>query len=288
MQDISNLDELFNQYSRGTLSKKELEGLIFRFILENYQRFHLFDWNKDKCTDYLCWLYPRLSRAIGTYKNTGASFDAYIGALVHWSAREYRTREMDHYITEYACWKAKAEEMEVCSPEPEYLETCVPIPRVTNPRQVLVLLLKTYFYVSEDFLSRAAPALGMGEKKLRQLVEKIRTLRLRRDEEIRGLQERIHCQYYRCIAFEKRLESLSEGSVRYIKMQERVARAKTRLTTMKARLGAMRAEATNRQIAEVLGVPKGTIDSNLYAIKQKFAENTGKDPSCPGGTPCLS
>ncbi|MDR2103179.1 MAG: hypothetical protein LBP42_03635, partial [Treponema sp.] len=138
MEKTSSLSELFNQYSQGDLTQKELEGLIFRFILENYRRFHLFDWGKDKCVDYLCWLYPRLSRAIRTYKNTGASFEAYIGSLVHWSAREYRSREADHYVTEYACWQAKAEEMAVANAEPEYIETAAPVKPVSNPRQVLV------------------------------------------------------------------------------------------------------------------------------------------------------
>jgi DNA-directed RNA polymerase specialized sigma24 family protein len=287
MRDSSTMDELFDRYTRKEINKKEFEGLIFRYILENYQRFHLFDWNKDKCTEYLCWLYPRLSRAIESYKNTGASFDAYISAMVHWSAREYRTRETDHRITEYACWKAKAEEMAVCDQEPEYPESRAPIPPVPNPRQVLVLLLKTYFYLSEDFLSRAAPALGIEKEKLRHLVEELRALRLRRDEEIRGLRERIHCQYYRCIAFEKRMESLSEDSARYIKTGEKLVRARARLGTMKARLASIRVEATNRQIAEVLGIPKGTVDSNLYAVKQRFTKHTG-GLSCPEGGPCLS
>jgi hypothetical protein len=275
MHDFSSLDELFNRYSRGDLSKKEFEELIFRFIIKNRQRFRLFDWNEDKCVDYLCWLYPRLSRAVETYKNTGASFDAYIGALVHWSAREYRTREAEHKITEYACWKAKAEELTVHNPEPEYSEIRVPVQPFPNPRQVLILLLKSYFYVSEDFLSRAAPALGMGKEKLRQLVDELRKLRLRRDEEIRGLRERIFCQYYRCLAFEKKLDLLPKGSVHYSRMEGRVLRARTRLAAMKTRLASMRMEATNRQIAEVLGIPKGTVDSSLHSIKQKFLGTAG-------------
>jgi DNA-directed RNA polymerase specialized sigma24 family protein len=38
---------------------------------------------------------------------------------------------------------------------------------------------------------------------------------------------------------------------------------------MKKRLGKMRTAASNRMIAEVLGVPLGTVDSSLYAIKNR-------------------
>jgi DNA-directed RNA polymerase specialized sigma24 family protein len=45
---------------------------------------------------------------------------------------------------------------------------------------------------------------------------------------------------------------------------------------MRRRLRSIRLDPSNRQVAEVLGVPKGTIDSNLYAVKSKW--RTGDRP----------
>ncbi|MDR3343061.1 MAG: hypothetical protein LBT14_09815 [Treponema sp.] len=271
MRDIVSLDDLWRQYACGTLQKKEFEGLIFQFILEHYQRFHLFDWDKDACTDYLCWLYPRISRAIEVYKDIGASFDSYIGSLVYWAAREYRSREADHYGTECACWAARAEEeMAVCSNDPEYWESGPVAKSIPNAQQLLVLLLKSYFFISEELLARAAPMIGIKRKRLRSLLDAIREQRLKQDDEVRNLQERIYGQYYRCIAYESKLAAVLAGTPAYEKIAGRLKRARTRFVAMKKRLTDCRLDPSNRQIAEVLGIPKGTVDSMLHAVKQKW------------------
>ena len=96
--DAYPLNAYLEAYYQERLNKKELEGLIFEFILKHHKQFGLAKWRRDECLDYVCWLYPRLSKAIDTYQDAGASFDAYIGTIVRLSAREYRSREIDHHI----------------------------------------------------------------------------------------------------------------------------------------------------------------------------------------------
>ncbi|GHT84551.1 hypothetical protein FACS1894137_07740 [Spirochaetia bacterium] len=275
------LTALLNRYSLGAISKKELEAQIYQFILDNYQQFHPYGWNKDDYMDYICSLYSRISAAIENYRDTGASFDAYINSLVRWCAKEYRAREADHYTAEYACWKARAQDDAACAEE----ETVYPEPKpgfdsVKNPRQILVLLLKSYHYMSPDFLERIAPALNMDAKKLGELVEALRKLRSEQEEEIRGLQERIHSQFYRCIIFEKKLKKAPANSGRHEDLQQCLVRGQKRLASMRERLAGMKAGASNRQVAEILESKKGTIDAHLAAIKAKrkqYDEGTAKE-----------
>jgi hypothetical protein len=211
-----------------------------------------------------------LSRAIDKYRETGASFEAYIAAMVRWSAREYRSRLADHHVTEYAAWTLRSSELMVHNSEPEYLPPESSRQTVFTPRQILFLLLKSYYYISDDFLDRIAPRVGMEKEKLASLINRLRELRTDREEEIRRLQERTHCQFYRCITFEKRLNAAPENSAHYAKMKSRLERARIRLTAMRKRLAGIRTDATNRQIAEVLGIPKGTVDSNLHTLKNRI------------------
>ncbi|MFP3088740.1 hypothetical protein LQZ21_00255 [Treponema sp. TIM-1] len=271
------LNTLFEKYRSGILDKKQLEGQIFQFVLDNYKQFHLFQWKRDDCIDYLCWLYPRISKAIDKYKDIGTSFDAYIGSLVYYSSREYRFRETDHSISEHSWWKEKATELSVRNTEPDYPEPKTAYKPVPNPQQILILLLKSYHFMSDDFLSRAAPAIGIETEKLRGMVDELRILRLDKEEQIQGLKERIHCQFYRCISFERRMLAAPEGSIFQKKIQDRLNRARIRLVSMRKRLSIMRFDATNRQIAKVLGIPKGTVDSTLHAAKIKYKP---KDKEC--------
>jgi hypothetical protein len=270
MPEFLPLNVLFNEYHTGIMNKKQLEGKIFQFVLDNHKRFYLFKWNREECIDYLCWLYPRLSKAIDKYQDQGTSFDAYISALIYYSSREYRFRERDHHISEHVCWKEKANDLLICSNEPSYPEKRRLYKPVSNPQQILILLLKSYYFVSDDFILRIAPALGLEKEILKEMIDELRTVRTEKEEKIRSLQERIYSQFYRCIAFEKRKNAAPEGSALQKKLQDRLYRARIRLVSMRKRLSVMRLDATNSQIADILGVPKGTIDSALHFTKLKY------------------
>jgi hypothetical protein len=276
MQEHLPLDSYLLQFYEGKAGKKELEGFIFEYILNNCQTFYLTDWEEDECIDFLCWLYPRLSRAIDNYRYEGASFTAYIAALVRFTTKEYRHLEKEHRLIEQTYWNAAAEELSVHNQEPDYFPDMAPkrpFHSITNPRQALILLLKSYHFVSEEFITRAAPAIGMNKEALMQLIEKLRTVRFEQDLEIQNLKERIYGQYYRCKTFERRRNAALEGSARYFVMQKRLERAEKRLKNMKRALKAIKAGASNRQVARILGVPKGTIDSNIYAVKYRNDED---------------
>jgi DNA-directed RNA polymerase specialized sigma24 family protein len=275
MQKVLSLNELFKQYSQGTLERKQFEGLLFKFILENHQRFHLYDWEQDDYSDYLCWLYPRMKRAIDSYRETGASFETYIRAIIHWSAKEYHSRLTENLIVEHTAWAIKTTEMAAYDTEPEYLNSTVKIAPVTNPRQILFLLLKSYYFVSDDFLSRIAPAIGVQEEQLVDMITQLRKLREKRDEEIRILQERSYSKFYHCLVYERHLKNIPENSVYYIRIKSRLERTRQRLETIRRRLAKIHRQATNRQIANILGVPKGTVDSTLFLLKNR---NKNKRP----------
>jgi hypothetical protein len=280
MQNLTSLNALYRDYKEGTLSKRDLEGKIFRTILENLQDFHLFDGDEEEGIEYLCWLYPRLSSAVQHYRENGATFSTYIGALIRYSLKEYRTNQVDRYITEYAAWAAHAADLEVHSPGIEYLkeeeeeEESEPIPVEVLPllrsKQVLLLILKSYYFVSDDFVDKIVPFIGVEKEKLMEMLENLRKRRCRRDEEIHQFQERITAQFYRCLAWEKRLKGILPGSIHYERVQERLGQARKRLTKMRERFSSVKLDATHRQIAEVMGVATGTVSSGLAMLKSHW------------------
>jgi hypothetical protein len=274
------LSKLMTRYSLGIISRKELEGQVFKFVMDNHKEFRPYKWTEEDYRDFVCSFYPRLSRAIDNYRESGSSFDAYISTLVRWGIKETRTRKMDHRIAEYACWEAKAlDEAAVQEEEEMYSEPEPAFGGVINPRQVLVLLLKSYHYMSQDFLERISPALKMDTEKIRDLIDGLRDLRLRRDEDIRALQERIYTQFYRCIVYEKKLKGAVQDSARHAMLQRRLILGRKRLKSMRARLAKMKTAASNRQVAQILETAKGTIDSHMSRFKAKPERYTGMGKS---------
>jgi hypothetical protein len=277
MRDKLPLSKLFARYSLGLVGRKELESHIFKFILDSHHEFRPYNWSYEEYVDFVCALYPRISRAIDNYRETGSSLEAYIASLVRWGIRESRSRNVERHIVEYACWEAKArDEAAVHEDEDIYNDPAPAFREVVNPRQVLVLLLKSYNYMSQDFLERASPALNMSQEKLKNLIDRLRELRLQRDENIRALQERVYTQFYRCIVFEKKLKNAVPDSERYEKLQNRLIRGRRRLQSMRNRLSKMKTVASNRQVAQILESAKGTIDAHLFDAKEKWGEQAGE------------
>ena len=264
------LSELFCSYRNGHLSKKEIEGRIYKHLLDNFERYRIFEGNIDRWNEFLGWFYPRLSRSIDLYRDMGSSFDAYITSLVHGASKEFRYRENEHYVTEFACWQAKAEEMSIHENEQEYCgkKMTAVIPEGIKPKQILLLLLKTYHLATEEFVEGTARAIGMDSETIWKMIDDLRKLCSERESEVLDLRERIHCQHYRCLVYQKKMNSAQFGTVYYETMKNRFERAKKRFFTMKKRLGGMRMTASNRMIARVLGIPKGTVDSGLYIMKK--------------------
>jgi DNA-binding NarL/FixJ family response regulator len=278
MRENMPLSKLLTRYSLGLISKKELESHIFKFVLDNHQEFRPYKWDDEEYVDFICAFYPRISRAIDTYQDTGSSFDAYIGSLVRWGIREKRSRETDRHIVEYACWEAKAlDEAAVHEEETGYIEPEPAFGKVSNPRQVLVLLLKSYRYMSPDFLERISPALNIDKEKLKDLIDGLRVIRVKREEEIKELQERIYTQFYRCIVLEKKLRNTASALNRHEILQNRLNRGRKRLQSMRDRLAKMKTGASNRQVAQVLNSAKGTIDAHLFTVKGKQGDYADLD-----------
>jgi len=279
MKQEKLLSELYKKYRGGELGRRDLECGIFQYLLDNYERYNVFPGDRDKWEEFLSWAYLRLTRSIDLYREMGSSFDAYIASLVHFASKEYRCREEDHRITEYTCWTAKAresEDMKVYESEEEYSEGPkeIFIPKGVKRQQILFLLLKTYHFVNDDIINRSAPLIGMDSEVICFLIEKVKILRSVNDDEIYNLREKVHGQYYRCLAYQRRMDMTLPGTMYHEKMRGRFERAQKRYTAMKKRFGRMRMTASNRMIANVLGVPKGTVDTGLSTIKKRFGSST--------------
>jgi hypothetical protein len=163
--------------------------------------------------------------------------------------------------------------MKVCESESEYPEIRedISIPEGIRPRQILLLLLKSYHFVSDEFVKKVARAIGMETEQIMNMIDELRNLRSKKEVEILDFRDRLYCQHYRCLAYQKRMNAAQPETEYYKKMKDRYERARKRFLAMKKRLGKMRLDASNRMIADVMGIPKGTVDSGLFAVKNHLA-----------------
>jgi DNA-directed RNA polymerase specialized sigma24 family protein len=287
------LDTQLRRFRKGEISREKLESLIFLHIRENV-RFYSEIKDADEAMDFLSWFYPRLKQAVDRYEEQGSSFDFYIKTLSRCSAKEYRRIGEGKRRIEASYWNsARAGDFDPLSkdsddnPEKNCIdneerksaekargkESFDTLPLRINQKQVMILLLKNYYALSDAVISRAAGLLSISPDEIHGLVARMKEIREKQDREIWLLRERLHSQYHRLLSYEYRKSFQSPDSPRYALFQDRIIRHRKRLYNMRKRYRGMRKNASNKEIAQVLGVPKGTVDSALSAIRKRAEEN---------------
>jgi len=273
MEQSKPLSDLHQRYLSGHLNRKDFECLLFLNLLKSHERYRIIEPDLNCWNDFLSWLFPRLQRSIDLYRDIGLSFDSYINGLIYKASKEYHVRENDHCLVEHVCWKEQSHEMEVCEYNPDYGEEYCgdnSILRKIKPKHILILLLKNYHFVSDEYVRHISLALGFKSDAVFGMIDKLRLLCSDKEVKIESLRSRLYCQHYRCLAYQQRLKSAEQGSFYREKLKCRCERAKKRFLSMKKRLSNMRHDAPNWMIASVLGIPKGTVDSGLFALKRRF------------------
>ncbi|MCL2197138.1 MAG: hypothetical protein FWB77_05935 [Treponema sp.] len=263
----------------GDIEREKFESQIFSFLVNNQEKTCISHWENETYEDFVSWFYPRLKKSIDNYKEMGASFEAFLNKYMLVSAKEFQVRITTNSLIEYSAWNAQIPEMYAHEEAPpyNYNNTEEVISNLIedkhgrkDPRRVLALIIKCYCGVSDDFAERVAPLIGITSGELLELLNKIRIIRQEKDDQIYRMKERVYCQYYRCIIYERRLAYIRENSATYEKLKLRLEKAKLRLEKMRRRISAIRTDATNKQVAEVMGTTKGTIDASLHRLKTKW------------------
>ncbi|MDR2542439.1 MAG: hypothetical protein LBC80_03195 [Treponema sp.] len=283
-----SLNELYSEYLAGELARTEFEGSIYSYLIYNQEKTCLGHWKRDDYEDYISWFYPRLRKAIDSYKDVGASFDAYIAKVLLISSKEYRVRITSNEITEYSSWSAQIPDFFVREETVSYMSASNTPANLNknvenviakliidkkgrrSTRRILALILKCYYYVSDDFAEAIAPRIGIDSKELIEKLDEIRSIRQKKDDAIFYLKERIYTQFLRCHIYEKKLSLYHEKDIKHNKLKLQYEKAKQRLEKMRKRLSVARKDATNQQIAEIIGISKGTVDASLHRLKAKW------------------
>jgi hypothetical protein len=276
MNDISQLSLFYRQYADEKLSKREFEANIFKHVLASSNGcYGLFFKNQGDRIDFLCWFYPILRRTIERYDGKIAPFGAYIATTLRYSFRYYNRRKRKRAASEIDCWNASNDDLFVCEPEitDESDEDMPGSYNLNSPKQVLLVLLKSYYYVSDSLIDKASASIGMSPEVLGKMVDKLRCSQIKKIERLQKLTGTAHCLYYRCLGYERRLSEKGENTYLNRMISQRLDRSRKRLANIRKRLKSMRIEATNNELSEVMGLPKGTIDSRIATIKSKQTIN---------------
>jgi len=242
--------------------------------------------DEDDCGDFYCFFIPRVPGLLRRFEYRGRAFEVYLIACMRWQFRSYANRRIrrDRSATvarSREFWPSPVTEPDTVSESPAPVEWARELlkvdqdGRIGDPvmaRRVILIALKASQEVDAPTIQRVARLTGVTEEWLRERIDLLHS-RLRERRERRALLRKRRDQaFFRLRDFESRLRNESRISVR-TRLATLIEQESAHVANSRRALSRVPVSPTHRDIAEVLGIPKGSVDSGLYYMRsssQKF------------------
>lgn len=239
------------------------------------------NWTEDECGDFFLFFYRKIPGLIRRFEDRGKPFEAYLAGTLKWQAKTF-AQEQKHLrrrcqlLARQDLWTVEEEEPKICASRqpfvPKEMKRVIgmahdgKIEAESKSKRLLFLILKECQFIDDTFLRYAAEITGCDFAKLSSCVEALTARLQKRKARIAVLEERRNKTFFRCNYLEERLRLCIIPEE-----QENIVRAITRLkrslSNTREALARVPLSPTHRDIAEVLGIPKGTVDSGLFYLK---------------------
>jgi len=276
-------------------SRHGLEPLIERLALfvYRYPRMHL-GWNEDDCGEFFCEFYPKLRRLVERFEYHGKPFEVYLIVTLKWQLRTYAGRKaaenlqlrvlaQENFWTCDRSSETQHEEalsaLDIDDPAELEIPPCICSllkidhrKRITDPstkKRFLILALMSAVRLTESLIARIAYLTGYDPDWIHGLIEELRSrVQTRRSRLLHLAQKRNGC-FFRVYCLQEQLRLVAEDHLRR-ELCRQIAHEELRLTNTLEEISRLPLAPTHRDVAEVLGVPKGTVDSGLYYLKESL------------------
>jgi len=235
-------------------------------------------WDEDACGDFYVFVHPRMLRLLGKFRDLGKPFESYLWAVLGWQlrnfARERRQRERSWSVS-LRMDEGEREGPDDSEPAAEGLPFFAPrVARAlrsdADRRNFLFLLLKCSRSIDPATAAPLAALAGVPAGHLLDTVSALKDMRGSRERR----QEAFRCRRNRAFTKVRLLETelkIEADPQRLDALRTALSKARKRMESAAHKMSRVGLSPTNREIASVLGVPKGTVDSGLYWLKRKLS-----------------
>ena len=277
---MENLTDRVLQYQRTREGLQEIVRELAPRVY-SYPRRKM-GWDEDACGDFYVFIHPRLIRLLDRFRDQGKPFESYLFTVLAWQlrnfARDRRQGERKWNVSLRMEQGTPGCEDPVDDQQGDTWERVWRVPGCfsqlvrsrADRRNFLFLILKCSRTVAWQSVGALAETAGIEEQRLRGLISMLQEMRSRREKRLEIFRERRNRAFALARLLETELKTETEPG-KVTSLQEGLQRVRRRMHLAMQRMARVALSPTNREIAAVLGVPKGTVDSGLYWLKRKLA-----------------
>jgi len=247
-------------------------------------------WDEDACGEFYVFVHPRLIRLLDRFNDQGKPFESYLSSVLNWQLRNFARDRKRGERSWNVSLRLDAEDPEAqetrekLASEPEAEGAFIPadiaalIKSDTDRRNFLFLALKCARTIGPENAALLAAMSGVDENRILSLSASLCEMRAPRELRLEIFRARRNRAFAQSRLLETELQAEVEPE-RAAVLRTSLAKARRRMRAAMSRMARVKLAPTNLEIARVVGVPKGTVDSGLYWLKRKLA--SVYDPDIP-------
>ena len=260
---------------------KKIGILVYSMMKDKYKM------NEDDRSDFFCMFYKKIPNLIKRFEYYGTPFEAYLNVSIRWNIKSFRIAKNKYRSIQKAILKkpfylipcdndfTEIKETELCISESVKealrIEGTKEILQDTIKKRLLYIYLIESDYIDERILEGIIRIIGYNRKWLETCSEKLKEkveIRLNRIELIKTRRNTAFLEFH--ILQEKC--SFAENNDEKDELKDRIKKLRKRIDQMNKDISKAIIRPTHKDIADILQIPKGSIDSGIYYIKNSFRE----------------
>lgn len=277
---FDDLTDMVLKYQEGHISLEKVRRTISLRIYE--LPLSRFFFSEDERSEFFLYFYPRIPIIVGRFKPEGKKFIHYLLTWIRWQIQSYRRDafKKDHCVklseqVHYFDYdeEALSKSTEVHEKDNFTEIQILPAPKQRNStylRRLLFLTVKASNEVDENMIRKVAAKTLTDENLIHTWVETARAMLLEKRQKQEKLKERLSENYIKYRFAHEVLEIPSIGNKN--RWNRKMTFNRDAWLRLSSTLKKKPLLLTNAEVAEVMGIRKGTVDSGIQALKTQFID----------------
>lgn len=227
---------------------------------------------EDKSEFYLSF-YNRIEGLINNFTYRGIPFETLLNQTLKWHIKTYLTKKKNYQ--KLVAVNIQEEEIKIrdllsYSPE-NRIPQCVKVEfkNKASKKRLLFLVLMDSPNVTDNDMGVFSELTGYEYDWLIYLKDCLNIEVFKRNERLTMLREKRNSAYMKLLYKQTRYSEESEPEKR-LQLEEQIRRLRKRLEDTRYEISRVPCRPTHNEIAELLQIPKGTVDSGLYYFRRKY------------------
>ena len=245
--------------------------------------------SEDDCGEFYLFFYPRLIRTLERFQDRGKPFEWYFNSVLHWHYKVYCARKRKEQ-TRWAVarnvlfWELPEPGSETLLPNPDVCsgQKVIPLDRFGGSREstcrkrILLLALKNARQLDDNAVSWISQLTGVKEEHLIGMIERLRANLYKREIRLHKLYRRQNKIFTKIFLLQRDLLWEVDPEIK-ASLALSLCELRRTLRSVQGKIRRVRLHPSNREIAELLQIPKGTIDTSLYWLRRQLLGNSRRE-----------